>query len=230
MTRYAEAAAALGALAAPMLLANDSPDEQFSLTPGGRYYFDLSAMKIPGKVNGDLPDSTLHYVPFTYAGTVNAYKLPSEMATTEEYAEQNKYDHSLFIADYNVTFNVDWNQLNEKQMIFGTPYTSYGVNYTMRAPSAGSQSNNNGKDDSSTRGIPKSNEWDAILDKANQDWKDNTSGISKTGQVSIPLDRTTMLMRRTVRFAGTVRPATGTATTLLWAPTRTSVSAPCLKS
>ena len=180
MTRYAEAAAALGALAAPMLLANDSPDEQFSLTPGGRYYFDLSAMGIPGTVNGGLPDTTLHYVPFTYAGTVDAYKLTSAMATTEEHAEQNKYDHSLFIADYNVTFNVDWNQLNEKQMIFGTPYTSYGVNYTMRAPSAGSQSNNNnGKDDSSTRGIPKSNEWDAILDKANQDWKDNTSGYIK---------------------------------------------------
>ena len=180
MTRYAEAAAALGALAAPMLLANDSPDEQFSLAPGGRYYFDLSAMGIPGTVNGGLPDTTLHYVPFTYAGTVDAYKLTSAMATTEEHAEQNKYDHSLFIADYNVTFNVDWNQLNEKQMIFGTPYTSYGVNYTMRAPSAGSQSNNNnGKDDSSTRGIPKSNEWDAILDKANQDWKDNTSGYIK---------------------------------------------------
>ena len=179
MTRYAEAAAALGALAAPMLLANDSPDEQFSLAPGGRYYFDLSAMNIPGTANGGLPDSTLHYVPFTYAGTVDAYKLTSAMATTEEHAEQNKYDHSLFIADYNVTFNVDWNQLNEKQMIFGTPYTSYGVNYTMRAPSAGSQSNNNDKDDSSTRGIPKSNEWDAILDKANQDWKDNTSGYIK---------------------------------------------------
>ncbi len=77
MTRYAEAAAALGALAAPMLLANDSPDEQFSLTPGGRYYFDLSAMNIPGTANGDLPDSTLHYVPFTYAGTIEAYKLTS---------------------------------------------------------------------------------------------------------------------------------------------------------
>ena len=156
----------------------DTVEEQFTLTPGGTYYFDLSSANIPGTANGDLPDSTLHYVPFTYAGTVNAYKLTSEMATTEEYAQQYKYDHSLFIADYNVTFNVDWNQLNEKQMIFGTPYTSYGVNYTMRAPSAGSQSNN-GKDDSSTRGIPKSNEWDAILDKANQDWKDNTSGYIK---------------------------------------------------
>ena len=160
------------------LTVENQPDEQFTLTPGGRYYFDLSAMNIPGTANSNLPDSTLHYVPFTYAGTVNAYKLTSETATTEKYAQQNKYPHSLFIADYNVTFNVDWNQLNEKQMIFGTPYTSYGVNYTMRAPSAGSQSNN-GTDDSSTRGIPKSNEWDAILDKANQDWKDNTSGYIK---------------------------------------------------
>ena len=160
------------------LTAQFALSEQFSLKPGGRYYFDLSAMNIPGTANRDLPDSTLHYVPFTYVGTVNAYKLTSAMATTEEHAQQNKYPHSLFIADYNVTFNVDWNQLNEKQMIFGTPYTSYGVNYTMRAPSAGSQSNN-GTDDSSTRGIPKSNEWDAILDKANQDWKDNTSGYIK---------------------------------------------------
>ena len=206
MTRYAEAAAALGALVAPMLLANDSPDEQFSLAPGGRYYFDLSAMNIPGTANGDLPDSTLHYVPFTYAGTVNAYKLTSEMATTEEYAQQYKYDHSLFIADYNVTFNVDWNQLNEKQMIFGTPYTSYGVNYTMRAPSAGSQSNN-GKDDSSTRGIPKSNEWDAILDKANQDWKDNTSGYIKnwSGKYSFGQDNYANASDRAVRGYGSAR-------------------------
>ncbi len=199
-TRYMEAAAALGALAAPMLLANDSPDEQFSLTPGDTYYFDLSGEDIPGTANGSLPDSTLHYVPFTYAGTVDAYKLTSEMATTEEYAEQYKYDHSLYIADYNVTFNVDWNQLNEKQMIFGTPYTSYGVNYTMRAPSAGSQSNN-GKDDSSTRGIPKSNEWDAILDKANQDWKDNTSGYIKnwSGKYSFGQDNYANASRRAFR-------------------------------
>ena len=208
MTRYAEAAAALGALAAPMLLANDSPAEQFSLAPGGRYYFDLSAMNIPGTANGDLPDSTLHYVPFTYAGTVNAYKLTSAMATTEEYAEQNKYDHSLFIADYNVTFKVDWNQLNKKQMIFGTPYTSYGVNYTMRAPSAGSQSNNNnGKDDSSTRGIPKSNEWDAILDKANQDWKDNTSGYIKnwSGKYSFGQDNHADASYRAIRGCDSAR-------------------------
>ena len=182
------------------LTVENQPDEQFTLTPGGTYYFDLSAMGIPGTVNDALPDNTLHYVPFTYAGTVNAYKLTTERATTEEYAQREKYPHSLFIADYNVTFNVDWNQLNEKQMIFGTPYTSYGVNYTMRAPSAGSQSNN-GKDDSSTRGIPKSNEWDAILDKANQDWKDNTSGYIKnwSGKYSFGQDNYANASRRAFR-------------------------------
>ena len=127
MTRYAEAAAALGALAAPMLLANNSPDEQFSLTPGGRYYFDLSAMNIPGKVNGRLPDSTLHYVPFTYVGTVNAYKLTSETATTEEDAQREKYPHSLFIADYAVTHTVSWDNLNTKSLIFGKDYVAGGV-------------------------------------------------------------------------------------------------------
>ena len=162
MTRYAEAAAALGALAAPMLLANDSPDEQFSLTPGGRYYFDLSAMNIPGTANSNLPDSTLHYVPFTYAGTVDAYKLTSAMATTEEYAQQNKYAHSLFIADYNVTHTVSWDDLNTKSLIFGKDYASGGVGYTLRAPSVGSNFTGSGN---SERGVPQSNEWDTMLNK-----------------------------------------------------------------
>ena len=162
MTRYAEAAAALGALAAPMLLANDSPDEQFSLAPGGRYYFDLSAMNIPGTANGDLPDSTLHYVPFTYAGTVNAYKLTSEMATTEAYAQQYKYAHSLFVADYVVTHTVSWDDLNTKSLIFGKDYVAGGVGYTLRAPSVGSSYTGSGN---SERGTPQSNEWDTILNK-----------------------------------------------------------------
>ena len=150
--------------------------EQFTLTPGGRYYFDLSAMNIPGKVNGRLPDSTLHYVPFTYAGTIEAYKLTSEMATTEEYAQREKYPHSLFIADFAVTNDVSWDALNTAGLIFGKDYAAGGVDYTLRAPSVGS--GYTGSDDSE-RGTPQSNEWDAILDKANQDWKDNTSGYIK---------------------------------------------------
>ena len=178
MTRYAEAAAALGGLSAPMLLANDSPDEQFSLTPGGRYYFDLSAMNIPGTANGDLPDSTLHYVPFTYAGTIEAYKLTSEMATTEEYAQQNKYPHSLFVADYAVTHTVSWNGLNDEGLIFGKNYASGGVDYTLRAPSVGS--NSTGSADSQ-RGVPQSNEWDTMLNK-NSGYIKNWNGIYSWGQ------------------------------------------------
>ena len=144
------------------LTVESQPDEQFTLTPGGRYYFDLSAMNIPGTVNSNLPDSTLHYVPFTYAGTVNAYKLTSEMATTEEYAQKNKYPHSLFVADYAVTHTVSWDNLNTAGLIFGKDYAAGGVDYTLRTPSAGSDCT--GLDDSQ-RGVPQSNEWDRILDK-----------------------------------------------------------------
>ena len=144
------------------LTVESQPDEQFTLTPGGRYYFDLSAMDIPGTVNSNLPDSTLHYVPFTYVGTVNAYRLTSEMATTEEYAQKNKYPHSLFIADYVVTNDVSWDTLNTADLIFGKNYAGGGVGYTLRAPSVGSSYT--GSDDSE-RGTPKSNEWDKILDK-----------------------------------------------------------------
>ena len=178
MTRYAEAAAALGALAAPMLLANDSPDEQFSLAPGGRYYFDLSAMNIPGTANSNLPDSTLHYVPFTYAGTIEAYKLTSAMATTEEYAQQNKYPHSLFVADYAVTHTVSWNGLNDEGLIFGKNYASGGVDYTLRAPSVGSNATGSGD---SQRGVPQSNEWDTMLNK-NSGYIKNWNGIYSWGQ------------------------------------------------
>ena len=126
-------------------------------------------MDIPGTVNTgnifgatSLPDTTLHYVPFTYAGTVNAYKLTTEMATTEEYAQKNKYPHSLFVADYAVTNDVSWDALNTADLIFGKNYASGGVDYTLRTPSAGSDCT--GLDDSQ-RGVPQSNEWDTMLNK-----------------------------------------------------------------
>ena len=185
MTRYAEAAAALGALAAPMLLANDSPDEQFSLTPGGTYYFDLSGASIPGTANSgnsngaaSLPDTSLHYVPFTYAGTIEAYKLTSAMATTEEYAQQNKYPHSLFVADYAVTHTISWGGLNDEGLIFGKNYASGGVDYTLRAPSVGSNYTGSGN---SERGVPQSNEWDTMLNK-NSGYIQNWNGIFSWGQ------------------------------------------------
>ena len=142
--------------------AADKFNEQFILDPGSKYYFDLSAAGIPGTANGSLPDASLHYVPFTYAGTVDAYKLTSEMATTEEYAEQNQYPHSLFVADFAVTHTVNWNALNDASLIFGKNYAAGGVDYMLRAPSAGSDSTGSGD---SEHGTPQSNEWDRILDK-----------------------------------------------------------------
>ena len=173
MTRYAEAAAALGALAAPMLLANDSPDEQFTLAPGGTYYFDLSGANIPGTANGTLPDSTLHYVPFTYVGTVNAYSLENEADN-----DTTSYEHSLFIANYNVTHAVSWDDLNTAGLIFGKDYAVGGVDYTLRAPSVGSNSTGSGD---SQRGVPQSNEWDTMLNK-NSGYIQNWNAMYSWGQ------------------------------------------------
>ena len=156
-------------------------DEQFSLAPGYTYYFDLSAMGIPGTVNSNLPDSTLHYVPFTYAGTVDAYKLTSEKATTEEYAQKNKYPHSLFVADYVVTNDVSWDALNTANLIFGKNYASGGVDYTLRAPSVGSNFIGSGN---SERGVPQSNEWDTMLNK-NSGYIQNWNKIYLWGQDTV---------------------------------------------
>ena len=160
----------------------DEIDEQFTLTPGGRYYFDLSAMNIPGTVNSNLPDKTLHYVPFTYVGTVDAYKLTSETATTEEYAQKNKYPHSLFIADHTVTNNVSWDALNTAGLIFGKDYAAGGVDYTLRAPSVGSGRRGSGNDIEC--GTPQSNEWDRILDK-NDEYIKNWFEMYSWGQDTI---------------------------------------------
>ena len=140
----------------------DTVKEQFNLDPDGTYYFDLFGENIPGTVNDALPDNTMHYVPFTYAGTVDAYKLTSAMATTEEYAKNNKYAHSLFVADYAVTKDVSRDALNTAKLIFGKNYASGGVDYTLRAPSVGSGSTGSGE---SRRVTPQNNEWDRILDK-----------------------------------------------------------------
>ena len=156
--------------------------EQFTLTPGGVYYFDLSGVSIPGTANGSLPDKTMHYVPFTYAGTVDAYKLTSEMATTEEYAQQNEYAHSLFVADYAVTHAVSWDDLNATGLIFGKGYATGSVDYTLRAPSGGSGGTGSG---ALERGTPQSNEWDRILDKDDgyiKNWRD----IDSWGQDTLP--------------------------------------------
>ena len=140
----------------------DTVEEQFNLDPGDTYYFDLSAENILGTVNDALPDNTMHYVPFTYAGTVDAYKLTSAMATTEEYAKNNKYPHSLFVADYAVTKDVSRDALHTAKLIFGKNYASGGVDYTLRAPSVGSGRTDSGE---SRRVTPQNNEWDKMLDK-----------------------------------------------------------------
>ena len=136
----------------------DEIDEQFTLTPGGRYYFDLSAMNIPGTANSNLPDKTLHYVPFTYVGTVDAYSMENETDTAKQ-----PYEHSLFIADYNVKCSLQRETLAEMNLIYGQTYTASNVNYTLRAPSVGDHHRNEGEGSGLA---PIDNEWDTIYQKS----------------------------------------------------------------
>ena len=147
-------------------------NEQFTLTAGDRYYFDLSALGIPGTANDVLPDKTMHYVPFTYVGTVDAYALKDETDT-----DTTSYEHSLFIADCNAANATSWNELNEKEMIYGKTYTSGSIDYTLRVPSAGNASNGG----YGGSGDPSNNEWDAILGKSTAYIK-NWSLIASWGQ------------------------------------------------
>ena len=178
--------------------------QQFTLQPGETYWFDLSAMGIPGTVNADaqaggsslgLPDATMHYVPFTYVGTTGAYVLNSAAggksnASDLASAETEKsglygysYPHSLFIAQYNVTHSVSWDDLNKAGFIFGKDYSSGGVHYTLRAPSVGSHDDYNY---SGRYAEPENNEWNSIFNDSTQDYDDNSGGWIKNwaGQYS----------------------------------------------
>ena len=158
-------------------------DEQFTLTPGGRYYFDLSALGIPGTVNSNLPDSTLHYVPFTYVGTVDAYVLKSMSNGVSDSSDRasattDKDEHSLFIAGDKVTTDISWVDLNNAGFIFGKTYTAGGINYALRAPTMGSDFK------SSQCGDPDNNEWDQIIAKNSDFIKvlDNNAHVGDWGQ------------------------------------------------
>ena len=147
--------------------------QQFSgVEVGKTYYFDLSGESVPGAVNANLPDTTLHYVPFTYVGTLDGYVLKpasggvldsSDKAanTTDSSAPYgHAYLHSLFIADHILTTDVSYDTLNASDFIFGNSCTVNNINYTLRAPTIG-----NSYASSSSQGIPENNEWDQILFK-----------------------------------------------------------------
>ena len=159
-------------LALPFAIwAANTPVEQFDLELGRTYWFDLSESGIPGTVNDKLPDQTLHYVPFTYAGTVSAYTLLQAAIPTESEME---YEHSLFISEYNITHTVSWNELNKKDLIFRNLTEYNGVPYYIHAPSGGARYDTG----------PFNNEWQRIFEKNSGFIKNSYDMVEADGIVS----------------------------------------------
>ena len=159
-------------LAPPFAIwAANTPVEQFDLELGRTYWFDLSESGIPGTVNDKLPDQTLHYVPFTYAGTVSAYTLLQAAIPTESEME---YEHSLFISEYNITHTVSWNELNKKDLIFRNLTEYNGVPYYIHAPSGGARYDTG----------PFNNEWQRIFEKNSGFIKNSYDMVEADGIVS----------------------------------------------
>lgn len=150
-------------------------EEKFSFEAGSTYYFNLSETGIPGSANTDFYGGSLDCVPFTYAGTVDTY------AQKDGSSAGINGSRSLLVANYNVTRDVSWDELNEKGFIFGKPFESGGVSYTMRAPSAGTDSYLNKTE---VRGTPWNNEWDTIRVKGEIDPASLTRNYIKNWQGS----------------------------------------------
>lgn len=130
--------------------------QQFNLTPGEIYWFDLSSHVLPEKKNPDLPDPALHWVPFTYAGTVQSYTAERSEVSADSTIDVGL--RSLFLSDFNLSEEVSWNELDDLGLIFGDGNYAYeGVDYQLRSLSVGSKLNT-----AWTAAEPECNEWDSL--------------------------------------------------------------------
>lgn len=120
--------------------------ERFALASGKTYYFDLSHQSIPGTQAG-----SLQWVPFVYAGTVDAYASGAGQQIWPASPT------SLFVAKQAVTTGISWNALNAAGLIAGTGVNARDVSYQLRVPSGG---------DATDQLL---NEWDQLLRKQNAD-------------------------------------------------------------
>ena len=184
------------------------------------------------------------------SGSISNYSFgntPSDDAKKLQWVKIKDGDKTLLICDRVILVNVTWNDLNSAGWIFGKEVTIDGAKYKLRSLTGGSNYRNTS--DAYAGGTPTNNEWDRFITReevitglpapvsSDLDSNLNSTDFSSThnqpsgiGRVSIlGVKRRIPRIRRTVRFAGTIRPAAG-ATTMLRTPTRTSVSAPSLKS
>ncbi len=162
---------------------------------GQVYWFDLSAYSISGTLNANLPDQTLHWVPFVYAGEVKAYRLASASDTPEAQL------HDLFLSQQPLTEEVTWSALKGKNLIYGL----FQNGYTLRCPSGGWA-----VDD------PPTNEWDilraeGLLESSSWAWaQENSAGkITRRGSPDADGFGTSITTKKEACFRPVLEPAAG---------------------
>ena len=135
-----------------------SSEEPFVFTIGETYYFDLADKEIPGTVNNALPDTSLHYVPFTYVGMIDSYSLTDADQDSEEMFSASPYTRPLFIAEHNIMNDVSWKELYDANAVFmygkNCKVGNSGLGFYLRTPTGGSKP----AEEASRGGIPQENE------------------------------------------------------------------------
>lgn len=173
-------------------------DTFIRLVTGETYYIDLSSIagtitngvsnKI-GTINTALPDTSLHYVPFTYVEKITAYRLDNndyDIATTEARANEilndgYSEDYALLVGDYNISHTISWRELWDNSLTYGKEFNDFGRLHSL---SVGSE----------TPGTPVSNEWDRVLQKS-PNYIKNWKGISSWGQDTTTTEPNTRTLR-----------------------------------
>ena len=183
------------------------------------------------------------------SGSISNYSFgntPSDDAKKLQWVKIKDGDKTLLICDRVILVNVTWNDLNSAGWIFGKEVTIDGAKYKLRSLTGGSNYRNTS--DAYAGGTPTNNEWDRFITReevitglpapvsSDLDSNLNSTDFSSTHNALwnwagvYTWCQETYSSKASYRaYRGYYSADTGT-TTMLRAPTRTSVSAPSLKS
>ena len=218
----------------------------------GGFYNNGAALARPTKPwrNDSAPSgaSSAGNIP-SMSGSISNYSFgntPSDDAKKLQWVKIKDGDKTLLICDRVILVNVTWNDLNSAGWIFGKEVTIDGAKYKLRSLTGGSNYRNTS--DAYAGGTPTNNEWDRFITReevitglpapvsSDLDSSLNSTDFSSTHNALWNWASVYTWCQETYSSNTSSRASRGYHsarfwhTTMLRAPTRSSVSAPSLKS